>query len=294
VYERERRQAGAQWASGTLLASVAPDQPRWRRHAPHAAYGFALLAMIVALAKPEKTVAVPDERASIVLATDRSGSMQATDISPDRLRAARVAAQTFVDKVPSRIRIGVVAFNQTAETLQPPTRDHAAARAALARPTPHGGTATGEAISTSLNLIKGTSGKQKPVGAIVLLSDGKSTSGRDATLLAQQAKKLKIPIYTVALGTASGTIQRKLPSGRVVTEAVPPDPTALREIAQISGGKSFATADADQLKAVYEQLGSRVGRKNVQRELTAGFAGGALALLAAGGLMSLHWFRRLA
>jgi Ca-activated chloride channel family protein len=230
-----------------------------------------------------------------MLATDHSGSMESRDVAPNRLTAARRAAQSFVDQVPSRIKIGVVSFNQTARTLQNPTTDRTAVRDAINVARPSGGTATGEAISASLAALgrRPTQQSRKAPAAIVLLSDGASTRGRDPLVAAREARRLKVPIYTVALGTQSGTITVPTPSGGTQTRRVPPDVKALQEIADISKGRAFATSDADALSAVYEQLGSQVGRVKVRRQITSSFAGGALALLAAGALLSLHWFRRL-
>jgi Ca-activated chloride channel family protein len=148
---------------------------------------------------------------------------------------------------------------------------------------PSGGTATGDALAASLQMIK-TAGKKAP-GAIVLLSDGKATHGRDPLPVADEAKQLGIPIYTVALGTASGT----LPNG----DAVPPDTATLEEIASRSGGEAFTASESDALSSVYEKLGSEVAMKKEPREVTAAFAGGAAILLLMGGSLSLRWFRRL-
>ena len=294
AHERRRQARAEAFATAPLLASVAPRTPGWRRHAPLAVYALALAALVVALAKPQTTVAVPVERASIMLTTDLSGSMQATDVTPNRLQAARSAASDFLAKVPARIRVGLVTFNQNAHTLQTPTTDRQAVRDALATIEPSGGTATGEALAAALANLerRGADGKQAP-GAIVLLTDGASTRGRDPEDLARRAKRLKIPIYTVALGTPQGTIEVERPDGSTRTEPVPPDPASLRRIAELSGGRFFEAADAETLSAVYEQLGSRVARRDEEREVTSAFAGGALVLLAGGALMSLHWFRRL-
>jgi Ca-activated chloride channel homolog len=285
LVERRRARAAAAWTAPATAASVVPRRPRWRRHVPPALCGLAMAGLIAALARPQVSVAVPAEQASIVLAMDHSGSMQATDVAPSRLAAALAAGEAFLDRVPERVRVGGVVFDHRAEAVQNPTTDRAALRAALrAAMVPSGGTATGEAIAAALALVRAPSGPQPPA-AVVLLSDGESTSGRDPLAAAEEAGRRGIPVYTVALGTAAGT----LPDG----EPVPPDPAALQAIAERSGGRAYTAQEADALNAVYEELGSRVAEREEQREVTAAFAGGAILLLAAGAALSLRWFRRL-
>jgi len=295
AHERQRQAAVAAFAAPAVLASVAPSTPGWRRHVPPAVYAVALIVLLVALARPQKTVAVPVERASIMLTTDYSGSMQATDVAPTRLTAARVAAERFLGDVPRSVRVGLVAFNQGARLVSPPTTDRAPIREALRTLAPSGGTATGEALSVSLNALASETDEagQRVPAAVVLLSDGKSVKGRRPQALAQRAKELKIPVYTVTLGTAAGTITVTRPNGSTRTEPVPPDPLEMQQVARTSGGRAFTADDLEELSTVYEQLGSRIGYRDEPRELTAAFSGGALVLLAAGALLSLHWFRRL-
>jgi Ca-activated chloride channel family protein len=280
--ERRRRRAAAAFASPRVAVSAVPRSPGWRRHLPLGLAGLATAALIAALARPQVSVAVPAEQATIVLAMDHSGSMMATDVAPSRLAAATEAGEAFLDEVPERVRVGGVVFNHRAQAVSSPTTDRAEVRSALeAAMTPSGGTATGDALATSLAMIKA----QKAPGAIVLLSDGKATHGQDPLPIADQAKQAGVPVYTVALGTASGT----LPNG----DAVPPDVDTLRQIAERSGGEAFTADQADALSAVYEQLGSEVATKTEQREVTSAFAGGAAILLLLGGGLSLRWFRRL-
>ncbi|MDQ3678403.1 MAG: VWA domain-containing protein [Actinomycetota bacterium] len=293
--ERSRRVAAAAFAAPAVAGSVAPRTPGWRRHVPLVIYAIALAVLVVALARPQTTVAVDVERASIMLVTDYSGSMQATDVAPNRLQAARAAVNSFLEDVPGAIRVGLVAFNHSASTLQTPTTEREAVRASIEALRPSGGTATGEALDAALSALEGQadeSGARVPA-AVILLSDGASTRGRQPELIAQRAKRLRIPVYTVALGTPTGTIEVKPRTGATVTRPVPPDLASLREIARTSGGEAFSAENSDALSAAYEKLGSRLGKRDEKREITAGFAGGALALLAAGGLLSLHWFRRL-
>jgi Ca-activated chloride channel homolog len=208
-------------------------------------------------------------------------------VAPDRLTAARTAAERFLDRVPRRVRVGAVAFDHRANVLEAPTTDRAPVRAAIAGLRPSGGTATGEALAAALDLVRRGS-DDPPPAAIVLLSDGESTHGRDPLPVAREAGRLGIPIYTVALGTPGGT----LVGSDGVSRPVPPDPETLRAIAEASGGRAFTADDADGLAAVYERLGSQVATEREPREVTAAFAGGALALVAAGSLLSLRWFRR--
>ncbi|MBW3607376.1 MAG: VWA domain-containing protein [Actinobacteria bacterium] len=294
-HQRTRRAAAAAFVTPALQASVAPRTPGWRRHVPLVAYALALTILIFALAKPQTTIAVPVERASIMLTTDYSGSMQATDVPPTRLEAARAAAQRFLAQVPDAVRVGLVAFNHNARLVESPTTDRATVREAIAALEPSGGTATGEALALSLSALARQTDEegQRVPAAIILLSDGASVRGRPPTQIAQRAKDLKIPIYTVTLGTAAGTIQVTRSDGTTETRPVPPDPVESREVARISGGRAYTADTAKDLSAVYDELGSRIGYRNEKREITAVFSGGALALLAAGALLSLHWFRRL-
>jgi Ca-activated chloride channel homolog len=295
--QRDRRRAARAFAAPALAASVTPRRPGWRRHAPMLVVLIAIAVLVLAAAKPQRSIAVPVERASIMLVTDVSGSMQATDVRPTRLEAARAAARRFVRAVPKGVNVGVMALSSKPRVLASPTRDRDAVNAALDQLTPRGGTGTGEAIQAAtqiLNRAQGVGGKRPPA-AIVLISDGSSTGSVDPVAAAQAARKLHIPIYTVALGTAQGTITVPRPGGAGGTETrnVPPDPQSLSEIARASGGKTYTAADASKLKDVYERLGSLLGTKKEKREITAGFAGGGLALLLLGAAMSLRWFGRL-
>jgi len=295
--QRDRRRAASAFAAPALSASVLPRRPGWRRHAPMLVVLIAVAVLVVAAAKPQRSIAVPVERASIMLVTDVSGSMQATDVKPTRLEAARAAARRFVRAVPKGVNVGVMALSSKPRVLASPTRDRDAVNAALDQLTPRGGTGTGEAIQAATRILNRAPGvgAKRPPAAIVLISDGSSTGDIDPVAAAQAARKLRIPIYTVALGTAQGTITVPRPGGAGGTETrrVPPDPQSLSEIAKASGGKTYTAADADKLKDVYERLGSLLGTKKEKREITAGFAGGGLALVLLGAAMSLRWFGRL-
>ncbi len=286
--ERRRRRQARAFAAPETAASVVPRHPGWRRHAPPALAALALAGLLTAMARPQVSVAVPAEQASIVLAMDHSGSMQATDVSPSRLEATVAAGEAFLGEVPRAVKVGGVVFDHRAEAVQAPTTDRAALRQALREAMrPSGGTATGDALATSLAMLRAQAGQggKRPPAAVVLLSDGTSTHGRDPLPVADEARAMGIPVYTVALGTPEGT----LPDG----ERVPPDVEALRAIAERSGGEAFTAEQADALSAVYERLGSEVATEREDREVTAAFAGGALLLLGAGSGLSLLWFRRL-
>lgn len=290
--ERQRAAAGAAFVSAPLRPSVVTWRPGWRRHLPIGIAALALAVLLFALSRPERTVAVPAEQARIILTTDVSGSMQATDVEPNRLAAVQKAGNDFLDKVPRKVRVGAVVFDHHAQLAQTPTLDRGLVREVVDNIKPHGGTATGDALGVSIDALKGRPNERRPPGAIVLLSDGKSTSGRDPVLMAQEARKLKIPVYTVALGTPQGEIQVKQRGGGTQTQKVPPDVPTMQRIAQISGGKSFEIADAGELSSVYKQLGSQVALKDEKREITSWFAALALALLVASAIPQLKWFAR--
>ncbi|HEX6023161.1 MAG TPA: VWA domain-containing protein [Solirubrobacter sp.] len=269
------------------LAAVAGRTGRARRIIPPALLCLALAGLITALARPEATIAVPVEKASVMLVTDTSGSMNATDVAPDRLSAAKAAAARFLDRVPDQLQTGLVAFADGPHTVVRPTQDRAQVETTLQALQAEGGTATGDALASALTAL-GTRGDDSPPAAIVLLSDGASKTGRDPAEVAREARAANVPIYTVALGTADGVVEA---GGQLLS--VPPDPEALAEVARISGGRAFAAEDADALDEVYETLGSRIGTKKEKREVSAGFA--AVGLLALGGaaFTSLRWRGRL-
>ena len=296
--QRTRRAASAAFAAPALQAAVAPRRPGWRRHVPMLVFLIALAVLILAAARPQRTVAVPVDRASIMLATDVSGSMLATDVEPNRLIAAKRAARAFVNRVPKRINIGVMEYNNQPSVLQSPTTSKLDVLAAIDRMAVSGSTATGQAIVTATRVLQHVPGEngQRAPAAIVLISDGASVLGTDPIAAAQAAGQARIPIYTVALGTDSGTItvpRNADGTGGDVTRSVPPDPASLAAIAHASGGEAFTAQTADGLSAVYERLGTQLGHTDRKKQITTAFAGGAIALLMLGAGLSTRWFGRL-
>lgn len=280
VARKRRRRYAVRFPGVATLAGVIPRSSQWRRRAPLVLFLAALAALSMALAKPQATVSVPQEQATIVLVTDVSRSMLANDVAPTRLDAARNAAKDFLDKLPDGIRVGAVAFAESPHTIAPPTEDRDEIRTLIDSLAADGGTATGDGLQAALDMVDGK-GEPRTPAAIVLLSDGKATTGRDPLGVAREAKKLKVPINTVALGSEGAVIQA--PDGSLLP--VPPDPETMHEIAKISGGRAFVADNADELSGVYQSLGSRVASKKEQREITSGFAAaGIVLLLAAAGL----------
>jgi Ca-activated chloride channel family protein len=291
AYSWLRRRPGrysARFPGVPVLAGAVEATPLWRRHVPAAVVALALVALALALARPHATVAVPVERASVVLVTDASRSMLATDVEPSRMDAARGAAEAFLDGVPEELRVGAVAFSTTPRSVVAPSHDREAVRAHLASLQADGGTAAGDGLAEALRVLE-SKDDRRPPAAVVLLSDGKTTTGRDPVDVARQARAANVPIYTVALGTAGGTITDS--SGSILP--VPPDPETMAEIAAASRGESFDVEDAEQLDAVYERLGSQIATRPEQREITAGFAAGGIALLVAAAALSLRAGSRL-
>jgi Ca-activated chloride channel family protein len=274
---RRARRYAVRFTAVPALKLAGAVVPAWRRHLPAALALTALASLALATAKPQRTVAVPRESSTVMLVSDHSRSMLATDVDPDRLSAAQDAARTFIDKLPDQVRVGVVAFSTTPDAVQSPSNDHGDAKRVIDAQLADGATATGDALQTALDtLARQRENGKRPPSAIVLLSDGKTTAGRDPIAVADAAKKLHIPIHTVSLGTSEATVPN--PGFGPPLPAIP-DPETLRAIADASGGRAFSAEDSGQLSAIYKRLGSQLGTKQEQRESTSAFALAGLLLL---------------
>lgn len=276
-----------------VLRSVAAPVPRHRRVLPPALLLAALALSILGAARPHAAVRVPKEEATVVLALDRSGSMRATDVTPTRMTAAKEAARTFLSVLPPTFRVGVVAFDEVADVLIRPTDDRRAVNQAIDAIEADGGTAMGDAIAQSLSLDPAPGSGEEPLAAVILLSDGYNTAGSVQPLeAARRAAVGELPVYTIALGTDEGVVTVPGPFGSQV-QRVPPDPETLSAIAEVTDGEFFEAPSDDDLRSIYERLGSRVGYRTERKEITAAFAG-AGALIALGGLyLSVRWGRKL-
>jgi Ca-activated chloride channel family protein len=285
--QRRRRRFAVRYTNVDVLAAVAAGRS-WGRHLPALCGLLALAALLAALARPQHTVAAVRHEATVMLLTDTSGSMTANDVKPTRLAAAKAAARTFSKRVPADFRLGLITFGTSAQELAEPTTDHARVMAAIDSMRVHGGTAMGDGIRLAINVVRapvpdGLGGSRRLPAAIVMLSDGASTRGADPIDVVQQVKKYKIPIYTVALGTANGQLRHvNKRTGAVTLERVPPDPLTLQDIARDTGGEYFAAPNAQKLSAVYGHLSTRLAHFKEKRQVTSAFAGGALVLLLAG------------
>lgn len=317
VMQKRRSRYAVRFTNLDLLANVVDKSPNWRRHVPPVLSLAALALLLMGLARPEITTRTPKEQATVVLVTDISGSMNATDVAPTRLGAAEQAAQTLLAKLPAKVQVSLISFSSSVQVLVPPTTDRKAVTDALSRLRPRGGTAMGDALTAALDLVRppeaslpAVSGGAAPrttpapsgaVGAaptlppafIVLLSDGAQTLGTVQPLTAaDDAKARGVPVFTIALGTPNGVAQVQDNQGRLRTVRVPPDVQTLQEIADITGGRSYTAPTASDLNSIYADLGSKIGYTDKQTEITWLFAGlGAMLIVVSGGL-SLAWFNR--
>jgi Ca-activated chloride channel family protein len=274
-----------------LLERVAPTGPGWRRHVPAAAFLLMMGLFVTGFARPTADVRVPREQATVMVAVDVSSSMEATDVEPDRLTAAKRAAHAFVGRLPVRFNVGVVSFSGSASVVVSPTTDRQAVISGIDNLTLGPRTAIGEAIFVSLQSITtfgAQFGESAPPARIVLLSDGTNTAGRTPEAGAAKAAQARVPVSTIAYGTPEGVIYQ---GARVVP--VPVDGPALDRIAQTTGGRYYEAATGDELRQVYEDIGSSVGYRIEKREVWAWFIGAGLLLACAAAAGSLLWFSRL-
>jgi Ca-activated chloride channel family protein len=325
--ERRRMKYAIRFTNLEVLAGVARGR-LWRQYIPLVLFLLALAALCVGVARPNHTTLIPRDRATVILVVDVSRSMEAKDVKPTRLAAATAAVRTFLDRVPKRLRVGLIAFAGDPAVAAPPTTDHQLVRESLDTIQwfpGFGGTAIGDALSAAVdlgqqsvsddsdgNLAAVTAAaptRTRGLVSILFLSDGAQTRGTLEPLQgADRARDAGIPVYTVALGTQNGTLTFRYgygggnlnpggppppyggPGRRV---PVPPDPDTLRAIAARTGGEFFAARDAKSLRSAYAKLGSRLGRKPGRSEITYGFLGGAAVLLIAAGVLSALWSPRL-
>jgi Ca-activated chloride channel homolog len=291
LVQRRRAAYSVRFAALPLLASVAPRRPGWRRHVPAALLLLSLVALTTAFARPEAEVQVPRERATVVVAIDVSLSMQATDVSPDRLTAAQASASAFVRGLPEQFAVGLVSFSGAASIVVPPTQDHEAVGRAVQQLTLGPSTAIGEAVFASLDAIRSVQpvdGEAPAPARIVLLTDGTNTVGRDLTSAANAAREAEVPVSTISFGTADGVVEVQ---GQRVP--VPVDVDSMDRLATDTGGTSFTAESGEELAAVYDDIGEQVGTTTERREVTDVVTGLGLALVLVAAAASLAWSSRL-
>ena len=292
---RERRRA--ELASEGLVAPDLLRRDRFREVGPLILLA-ALALLLVSLARPVATVAEPHREGTVVLAFDVSTSMAAKDLSPTRLDAAKAAARAFVARQPASIRLGVVAFGDSAVVSQQPTGDRSLVLAAIDRLRPDGGTALGRGIIAGLGAIAGKPLDVDPgpdgtfddadIGyygsaAVVLLSDGENTSSPDPLAVADLASASGVRIYPIGVGSPQGTVLEV--DGFQISTAL--DEQTLRRIAEVTNGAYHPAADAGDLATVYDSIDLAWTTRGERHEVTSWFAAAAAVLLLLGASISV-------
>jgi Ca-activated chloride channel family protein len=283
---RRRRLAVAAFASPAMLPAIAPTTPGWRRHLVPALVLASVVVLLLAAARPEALATVPRERATVMIAIDASRSMEATDIAPTRLGAAKAAITRFLADLPGQFRVGSVAFARTARVLSPPTHDRQAIVQSLAALRPSQGTVVGDGLMESIRALRADWADAGRAPAVVLLlSDGNDTGSDVAPLdAAYTADRFGVRVYAVSLGDANA------PAG--VTPR-PPNVPMLRSIARVAHGRFYSAATWRDLNDVWEKLGSRVASTIAYRDLTFAFVAVALVIAGAAAVAGVRLFRRV-
>lgn len=297
-FDRHRDERTRAWAPSQLLENMVNRPPSWRRHLPIALLLLGGTLLLVGFARPQASIRVKRQDATVVLVIDVSGSMAANDSQPTRLAAAKKIAGEYIDKLPKGYRVAVITFSDHSTLVMPPTHDTELAREALARAhTGPQGTALADAVARAVVVAKTVqrpAGARRPPAVIVVMSDGGQTAGRITPDQASQfARDSKIPVTAIALGTQQGVVNQKLQGGFTERIMVPVAPSVLQGIARESGGRFVSGAAGVDTGATFAELGSRVGHTHKKVEVTSAAAAGGLAFLLVGAVISGIWFRRL-
>ncbi len=319
--QRRRRKYAVRYASLALVRDAVGKGPGVKRHVPAAFYLLALTGMIVALARPQAPIEVPHNTGTVILSIDVSGSMQATDVKPNRMEATKEAARLFVKRQPKGVKIGVVSFSDFGALVQPPTRDKDAVLRAIDRLRPQRGTNIGAGIEVALDAIVedldlprptatpgagGVGGRavgarptpapaspvqpgKAPPASIVLVSDGESNVGPPPLEVAQAAAAAGVKVYTVGIGTKEGSVLRI--QGRSVFTRL--DEDTLKGVAEVTGARYLSAQNESELLKVYDELSRERAFEKEKTEVTFAVTLGALVLSLIGGVLSLLWFNRL-
>ncbi|WP_025274424.1 VWA domain-containing protein [Haloglycomyces albus] len=286
-----RDRTAVRFANTPVLQKLVTGSPGWRRHIPASLLIVALTVLATGLAKPAIDKQEEQERATIILAMDVSLSMNATDVDPTRIDAAKDAALSFVEDLPEQYNVGLVQFAGFASIVVPPTQDRAQLARSINGLNLAEATATGEAVFSSLQAVQQApdDGQNTLAPAhVLLLSDGFLTTGRNLEQAASAAEQAGVPVSTVAFGTDLGTVEI---NDQMV--GVPVDREALEGLAEATQGKSYEAASAEELREVYESMGSSLGEKTVPEDISRWFIAVAMLLLFTAGGLSLWWSSRL-
>jgi Ca-activated chloride channel homolog len=324
---RRKKKAALRYAGLSIVKEAMGPGQRIRRHIPPLLFLFAIAAMIAAVARPAAVITLPSQHETVILAMDVSGSMRAEDVEPNRLAAAQAAARSFVNDQPRGTRIGIVAFAGAAQITQPPTINRDEALAAIDGLQLQQATAIGSGILVSLkalfpdaqfdlqsshgrrmvsadrNATTGASAPPRPGGdsakpvppgsygsaAIILLTDGQSTTGPNPIEAARLAAERGVRVFTVGVGTANGQIVR----GEGWSMRVGLDEESLKTIADLTRGEYFYAGNALDLKKIYQKLNSKLVLEKKETEITALFSAIAAVLAVLSALLSLLWFSRI-
>lgn len=320
--QRRRKKYAVRFASVAMVRQAVGKGPGIRRHIPAAVFLLAIATMVVAMARPQAEVSLPQNTGTVMLVIDVSGSMQATDVKPNRMEATKLAAADFVERQPKGVKIGVVSFSDFGALVQPPTRDKDAALRAIERLRPQRGTNIGGGLQTALDALyegsdtarptavpaqaaqpggrpgatpvpsaaMATEGERKaPPASVVLVSDGESNVGPPPLEIAAEAQKAGVKLYTVGIGTKEG-VNLNIQGRRVFTRL---DEDSLKGMAEMTGGRYLSAANETELRQVYDELARERQFEKEITEITFGFTAAALALSMIGGVLSLLWFNRL-
>lgn len=291
VVQRMRFRRTMRFTNLELLEKVVPKRQNWVRHVPAVVLVIALMLLTTAMAGPTAEQKVPRNRATVVLVIDVSLSMEATDVKPTRLQAAKDAAKDFATGLTPGINLGLISFAGTASVMVSPTTDRTSVAKAIDNLKLAESTATGEAIFAALQSIEGFAqvvggAEGAPPARVVLMTDGKQTvptddgdDPRGAFTAARAAKDRKIPVSTISFGTVDGEVSI---DGK--SQPVPVDDESMRQIAELSGGEFYKAASADELHRVYDTLGEQIGYETKDADASKPWLmlGTLAALVAAG------------
>ena len=307
-----RRDLAARYGSLGLLKDSTKSSFGMRRHIPTLVFLFAVAILIVSVARPQATVSLPKLEGTVILTFDVSGSMAADDLKPTRMEAAKAAASEFVQKQPSNVLIGVVAFSDGGISIQAPTNDKGKTLETIYRLVPRRGTSLGNGILVSLNTIVVSAGDPAflntsnlsapasstpasapqgwyPASVIVLLSDGENNQSPDPVVAADVAADLGVRIYTIGIGsTAGATLEVE---GFTVFSQL--DEVLLQNISNTTGGVYYNAANEEDLLRIYRDLKPKLSIKSEEIEVTSLFAGAGILLFLVAGALSLLWFGRV-